>query len=411
MQRPIKGEVLGQKSPVKKMTFVLNASQFAAVLLLAFALFSCAGSSLSTDPATPVISTIPKFLIAVDGSAGANVNVFPVNATTGVLGAAVSGSPFDLGLTDGMTMAVHPNGHFVYAADGTDGSIHAWNVSETTGVPAQIGAKIVNESGSFYEPCCGTGDAPTHVITITPSGSFLYSANNDATVGAYKINSDGSLAHIADLDVGACDSGAITANNSFVWVTDTCGSQGTGFQGPWNIWTLKISPNGALTNASSIALTDVYSWLWSIQVNPAASFLYAGDDGGNSQIYSFSVAADGSLIQLGPPMVETNSSDCRDISHSPDGKFFYTTDDDEVVHALAVNSTTGAITELSASPYSPGGEGQIVVDLAGHLVYMGDQENTGQVIGYTREMTTGALTLIGNTSTANGKARAVAIVR
>jgi hypothetical protein len=42
---------------------------------------------------------------------------------------------------------------------------------------------------------------------------------------------------------------------------------------------------------------------------------------------------------------------------------------------------------------------------------MGDQENTGQVVGYTRDMTTGALTLIGNTTTANGKALAVAIVR
>jgi hypothetical protein len=42
---------------------------------------------------------------------------------------------------------------------------------------------------------------------------------------------------------------------------------------------------------------------------------------------------------------------------------------------------------------------------------MGDQENTGQVIGYTRDATTGALTLIGGTSTANGEARAIGIVR
>ena len=107
-------------------------------------------------------------------------SVFPINATTGVLGAAVSGSPFDLGLFDGITLAVHPNGRFVYAADGLDGSVHAWSVNETTGVPTQIAAEVFNESGSFYEACC----TPTHVVTITPNGSFLYSANSDATVGA-----------------------------------------------------------------------------------------------------------------------------------------------------------------------------------------------------------------------------------
>jgi 6-phosphogluconolactonase (cycloisomerase 2 family) len=103
------------------------------------------------------------------------------------------------------------------------------------------------------------------VITITPDGDFLYSANNDATVGAYSIGANGALTHIADLDVGACDTGVITANNSYVWVTDTCGNSG-----PWNVMTMTIGANGSLTNASTVALTGVDAWLWSIQVNPVA---------------------------------------------------------------------------------------------------------------------------------------------
>ena len=226
-------------------------------------------------------------------------------------------------------------------------------------------------------------------------------------MGAYAINANGSLAHIADLNLGACDTGAITASNSFVWVTDTCGNSG-----PWNVWTMAIGATGTLTNSSSVPLVGVDSWLWSIQVNPAANFVYVGDEGGGAQIFSFSyVAATGALTQLGPQTVENSSSDVRDISHSPDGKFFYTTDDDEVVHAFSVDTTTGVITEFLGSPYTPGGEGQIVVDLTGKFVYMGDQENTGTVVGYTRDMTTGALTAIGNTTTANGKALAIAIIR
>lgn len=385
-----------------KTRILCVAAGMILLLSVAIVLTACSGSSTSAV----VNPTVPKFLLAIDGTAaGTNVNVFPIDQNTGALGSAVAGSPFDMGMADGMTVVVHPNGRFVYAADGSDGSVHALSVNETTGIPTPVGTKLINTSGSFYEPNGAAGNSATHVLTITPNGNFLYSANNDANVGAYKINADGSLTHITDLNIGACDTGAVTASNSFVWVTDTCSSSG-----PWNVFTMKIASDGSLTKTGSVSLTGVYSWLWSIQVNPVANFLYVGDEGGNAQLYSFSVAADGSLTQLGPQLVENNSSDVRDIAHSPDGKFFYTTDDDTVIHAFSVDTMTGAITELSGSPYT-GGAGQVVVDLTGHFVYMGDQEGTGQVIGYTRDMNTGALTLIGNTSTANGNAHAVAIIR
>jgi sugar lactone lactonase YvrE len=104
-------------------------------LLIILVCASC-GDPDSNIIVPPAFPTTPKFLVTIDGSgAGTNVNVFPIDATTGALGAAVAGSPFDMGLTNGMTLAVHPNGHFVYAADSLDGSIHAWNVNETTGMP------------------------------------------------------------------------------------------------------------------------------------------------------------------------------------------------------------------------------------------------------------------------------------
>jgi hypothetical protein len=135
-----------------------------------------------------------------------------------------------------------------------------------------------NESGSFFEPCCGPEDAPTHAITVTPNGNFLFSANNDATVGASSINADGSLSHVGDLNLGACDTGAITASNSFVWVTDTCNIGGG--TGPWAVWTMSTGATGALTSSSSVPLTNVFSWLWSIDVDPVGNFVYAGDEGG-----------------------------------------------------------------------------------------------------------------------------------
>ncbi len=330
----------------------------------------------------------------------------------------MTGAPFDMGLTDPMTVVVHPNGHFVYVADGSDGSIHQWNVSEKTGVPTNIAAKVVNSSASFYLPN-GSGDSDTRVLAITPSGKYLYSGNNDTKVGAYKINSNGSLSHIADLDLGACDTGAVAANDSFVWVTDTCGSSG-----PWNVFTMKIGSNGSLTKTGSVVLTSVFGWLWSIQINPAGNLLYVGDEGGTAQIYGFKVATDGSLtpITLGSSTTQyqdNNSSDCRVIDFSPDGKFFYWSDDDDFVHSFSVDATTGAIAELANSPYQDassnpvGGPGQIVVDVTGKFVYVADQDQTKGVIAFTRDAATGALTQIGTTATvtANSDPLAIGIIR
>jgi 6-phosphogluconolactonase (cycloisomerase 2 family) len=384
----------------------------AAALLLVSTLIACGNPHHNP--------TTPKFLVAVDDSgAGTNVNVFPINATTGALGAAVSGSPFNMGLSNAMTIVVHPNGKFFYVADASDGSIHQWNVNETTGVPTDIAAKVANESGTFFQPN-GVTDSDSRSLVITPNGKYLYSANGDATVGAYSIASNGALSHIADLNIGACSTGAIAATNNFVWATDTCGNSG-----PWNVFTLTIGSGGSVTKTSSIALTNVFSWLWSIQVNPAANFLYVGDEGGTAQIYGFKIAADGSLtlLNLGTSTSQyqdSNSSDCRVIDHSPDGKFFYWTDDDDFVHTFSVDTTTGAIAELASSPYTTpgttttvGGEGQVVVDVTGHFVYVGQDFGSSGVLAFTRDLTTGVLTQVGTTATAtaNGIPQAIGIVR
>jgi 6-phosphogluconolactonase len=401
----------------------------ATALLLASTWIACGGPAHNP--------TVPKFLVAVDDNSGAapNVNVFPINATTGALGTAVTGSPFNLGINNAMTVVVHPNGHFVYASDASDGSIHQWDVNESTGVPADIAAKVMNSSGTFFQPN-GVTDSDSRNLVITPNGKYLYSANGDASVGAYSVGSNGALTHIADVTISGCASGdpdaagAITATDNFVWITDTCASEAD-----WHVNTLKIGSNGSLTQSSSVTLTGVDSFLWSIQVNPAANFLYVGDEGGNAQIWGFKVSStDGSLTQLtlggSSPQFQDDvdgngtSSDCRVIDHSPDGKFFYWTDDDDYVHTFSVNMTTGALAELAA-PASPfaiqsggtntyiGGEGQVVVDVTGTFLYVAQNTSSSGVLAFTRDATTGALTQVGTTPTATaaGIPQAIGIVR
>jgi 6-phosphogluconolactonase (cycloisomerase 2 family) len=169
---------------------------------------------------------------------------------------------------------------------------------------------------------------------------------------------------------------------------------------------MAIGADGTLTWVGSLPLTNVYAQLVSIQVNPVANFLYVGENGG--ELYSLAIANDGSLTQLG--MQPPQSGTPADLAHSPDGKFLYATSLGDRAGAFSIDLTSGTVTELSTSPYA-GGLGQIVVDVTGHFVYLADPFGTGQVIGYTRDMTTGELTAIGNTTTAGNRPFAVGIIR
>ena len=389
------------------------------------------GGVCTPSSVQPCAGITPKFLVAVDsGTAGSNVTVFPINSTTGALGAAVVGSPFNMGLTNGFNLVVHPNGHWVYAPDSNDGSIHAFNVNEITGVATVIGS-VINESGSFYQPN-GNTDSGTTVLAISPDGQYLYSANNDATVGQYLISqTSGALTPIGagNLNIGACDTGAIIASLTNVYVTDTCGSSG-----PWNVYSMSIGANGALSSPASVPVTNVYTWLWSITLSPNGKFLYTGDEGGDAQIFAYSVGTNGALTSIAatndPAFFNTNSSapkantleqffdpnssDCRDFAFSPDGKFLYWTDDDEFLHVLTSDATSGLLDQPNFSPYqSNAADGQIVVDMTGQFIYFGGGGNGGGVYAYTRDQTTGAATLIGSsfTATANNNTMGVGIVR
>jgi 6-phosphogluconolactonase (cycloisomerase 2 family) len=401
-----------------KRTKAILATAF-LLALAAGALVGCSSGQLDAILGGGNLNfpTTPKFLVAIDGGAGNNVNVFPVNATTAVLGAQVSGAPFDMGLTNATIIATHPNGHWLYVGDAADGTIHALDINQTTGVPTVIGAVVSNESGSFFE---GTGE-PTRSITVTPDGKFLYASNDDAMVSEYTINqSTGALTHIGDLDVGAIETGAITSTNSFVWVADTDPNSitfpgdcphGPGDATPEHVQVMSIGSSGALTKTSTATFTNVYCWLWSISVSPDGKFLQVGDEGGDAQIYSFTVAADGSLTMVGTQLVENASSDCRDIAYSPDGKFIYTTDDEDTgMHALAQNPD-GSLTEVVGSPFSnssaSSGDGNAVVSRNGAIVFGGGDS---QVVSYTRNSSTGALTLVTNTDTNFGNPIAIGLV-
>jgi 6-phosphogluconolactonase (cycloisomerase 2 family) len=379
--------------------------------LAAGALVGCSSGQLDAILGGGRISfvTTPKFLVATDYDAtGTSVNVFPVNASDGTLGTLAS---YDMGMTAGMTIVVHPNGHWVYEADGNDGSIHQWDVNTTTGVPTDIAAKVFNESGTYFQP---NTPETTQVLALTPDGKYLIASNDDAMVTVFSIGSNGALTHVGDYSTGGNRSGSIATNGTYVWVNDEDDSCDDCTDATYyHVVTMKIGSGGALSVSGSPAQISPPShtvyWLWSMAVSPDGKFLQVGDEDG--YVFSFTIGANGALTMASPAegVYLTGANDVRDLAYRPDGKFFYGSEDGGEIHAAAQH-TDGTMSETTNSPWTAG-PGQIAVDFRGKFLYVASGYEDAGVYLYTIDPTSGELTFVNNYTTFTNQPNGVGIVR
>jgi len=188
----------------------------AMILLTATAIVSsCGGGSLFNFQTQ---SHTPKFLVAINDDSGPQLEVWPIDANTGALGTAVSGSPFDLGvgLEDPYGLATHPtHGNWIYVCD-----YDASPVSKVVAVSLGTDGKptVLNTANMSTSGGCDYA----YSMTITPNGKYLYTADYDsANVSMFAIDqSTGKLTGLGTAATGlGDDADQITATDNFVFVS------------------------------------------------------------------------------------------------------------------------------------------------------------------------------------------------
>src|SRR5579864_4660604 len=286
--------------------------------------------------------TKPKFLYVAknESSTPSTVSGYAIDSTTGAL-SPVPGSPFAAGVNP-VSMAVTPSNKFVYAANNGSKNISAYTVNGTTGALTPV-------SGSPF----ATGAFP-QALVIDPSGKYVYVASQtDNNISAYTI----------DATTGALNS-------------------------------VPGSPFATSTNEFSPGSTP-----WAEAIDPSGKFLYVGAVSGYIVAYTIDLNTGALTMVTGSPFAAgphpVYSSDFRSVAVDPSGKFLYAVDlgfDNMLVYM--VNGTTGALTEVSGSPFAVGPHPfTVTIDPLGRFVYVTDPHE-GNVWGYTTDGTTGALTPI-----------------
>ena len=232
----------------------------------------------------------------------------------------ISGSPFSLGVTPS-AVAITPSNSYLYAASFGGGGVFAYSIGSGGAL------SLVNNGSAVI-----SGVSP-NVIAIDTTGKWLILA--DATPSAYvfAINSDGTVTSSGSVPLVSGSNPnqspthmAFTPNDNNLYVSlGTVGVVILSFN----------SSTGVLTNNNQVLKPkQANDTIRGLAVNSAGTFLYAAEAGING------------------------------------------------VRVLAINSTTGALTELSGSPYNVGtGPWPVRIDSTGSYLYVGNR-TAGTVSGF-----------------------------
>ncbi len=350
-----------------------------------------------------------------NGSGTANANVTNVgvtcaattqNVTVGGTVAGLAGAGLVLMNNGGDALTVSANGNFTFATSIVPGTVYAVTVSTQPTGPAQ---RCTVASGG------GTASANVSSVAVTclTTGQFLYTANNgDGTITGFTISpTTGQLTAIAGNPVA--DGGAGTApaavslspNGKFAFSASNQGKQIYAFT--INSTTGVLTPTPHSPFNTGFAVGHPYP---DIAVDPQSKFLYLASLNDN-EVVGFSIdQTTGDLTSVGAPSPAGEGAGAIP-AFSPDGKFLYVMNQNppvgmtsgNSVSVYSINQTSGALTEVTGSPFSTGGTNPTWISFRpdGKFAYVANSNNgssstAGTVSVFSVNTTTGALTVQGS---------------
>lgn|GEM_PF-1858975 len=258
---------------------------------------------------------------------------------------------------------------YAYAVEANEGEkdpfVAVYSVNPTTGAlrPVQL---TVPPSDNFG-------------VVIDPSNTFLYLPDGPDVVG-YRIAPNGALQSLKGspftLDAGSTI--VFAPNGQFAY---------SNLGGEFSLNTT----TGALTQFGTASTNGDND---DVAITPSGAFVYILGYGDKS-VSAFAVdQTSGALTEIAGSPFPTGGSDVLySEAISPNGQFLfvttYITGSSGFTNVFSINSTTGALTQVSGSPFASPGDNTIV-DPTGQFLYVGGKD----LAAYSIDSTTGFLTPI-----------------
>lgn len=233
---------------------------------------------------------------------------------------------------------------------------------------------------------------------------FLYATNiGDSTISLYTINSaTGALTFQANYGTGSSPRFVVRdPTGKFIYVGNWNGSSISAFT--------VNQTTGALTAvAGSPFSTSAFPY--SLSCDPEGKFLFAGhEDAGVAAVSAFTInGVTGALTAVsGSPFLAATGATPVSVYVSPDGRHLYAGSSQPLGNAntfgYAINPETGALTQLTGSPFGELNNGiSVFIEPTGRYLYYA--QYNGGTVGYARDATTGGLSRLASSPFATGAA-------
>ena len=272
------------------------------------------------------------------------------STTFGASTCTPSGSGLGSGGTGGSATAA-----FVFAVDTSANTIDGYTLNTT--------ADTLSSTTGYTAPTIPTGD--TGAGMVVAQGKYLYAAFRSTNqIYAWSISSSGGLTAISGSPYTATfltsiNPGAVAQQNM---ITNPAGTL-LFFSDPASdqIYVYQIGSTGALTAVSGSPFSVPFGPL-NLATDGKGRYLYAVDDEyvnhTGAEIAAFSISSSGALTAVaGSPF----AFPMWQVAGEPTGNFLIGTTgrsvptvgtDDDNLYVFAINQTTGALTEVSGSPFA-----------------------------------------------------------
>jgi 6-phosphogluconolactonase len=352
-------------------TASLRLSVMPFVLIFTLALAGCgtgghACPAISSDcgcglsPASVACPIAPsEFLLAT--TASGQILTFPVDFTTGALGASTSTSGANLSL--GLAAGVDDGGMgVVYTSDFHNMQIDGLSINSNNGSLSPL-------SGSPFS----TGDFSVPAgLALSLQASFLYAADA-GTIDAYSINNAGMLTALPDSPFASGTNLQLLATPSgkFLFATDD--------DPPNGVFAFTIDATGALTSVVGSPFpipgqTVLNSQPLGLATDATGQFLYVAVNK-TDQIAAYSIdQTTGALTNVpGSPFPAGSGPTFVTVANG----FLYAVNSvEQSLSAYAINSTSGVLTPVAGSPFAVGATAGLATDASGtHLYAAGPASN------------------------------------
>ena len=260
------------------------------------------------------------------------------------------------------------------------GSVSAYKLNASTGAPAEVVGSPFPTSGN------------TRWVVFSSDNRFAYAANG-ASIFSYSVDQvTGALAALPGSPLATGSNQGMAIHPSGNWIYVAAGDHG--------LLTYAVNPTtGALTNVGTLAFQS-----FSFTIHPSGNLAYVtGHPSSSPGIFAFSIDSNGALTSIpGGPVATVAGS--RRMAIDPTGRFAYAPNQNSTgsgfagVFAFSINATTGALTPVAGSPFATlVGPSSIAFDLQGAFVYVacwGGPSSTGGLHSFAINSSTGALTQV-----------------